>query len=173
MKNLHIYSNIAYLIGAFFLWHVSPLVALACAGLGIASALAHWKEGNWWKGDWIMMYAVFCSIVFNNGALFPLSDSVTASLLLVLFTSLSYLTWKDFYEGYVEVGALFVFSYASYFVNGGDVTQGILGGITLLVSFAIRQWGHGRTHSLDKIKTNATHSMWHVLSMLGIYQITL
>jgi hypothetical protein len=169
MKHLHIISNLAYISAGVWLWNTDIFLSLSTILLGLVSWVAHAKGGNYWKGDWIAMYLCFTALLLHNQGEYLYISTLSVALLALGLNS--FFTFRDFYVGYIYIGVLFTLSYVSYFLTGGDVLQGIMGGISFAIGLGIRQYGHTREEELTDKLTNAAHSLWHVFTAAGIVLI--
>jgi hypothetical protein len=170
LKNLHIYSNRAYLIPAVLTWPDNPLLSIAWAALALSSWVAHTKQGNYWKADWVAMYLVFCSLAFHNNPTLP--AWVMGALVMNLIIA-SVLTIKDFFEGYIPIGIFFTLSAYGYFINSSDTGGGLIGLSLFALGLGVRQFVHTKDDDLSNPHTNLGHSLWHWLTAIGGVFLTL
>jgi hypothetical protein len=151
--NLHIWSNLAYLIAGFFMG--SWWLLLSMAFMAFTSFMGHWKGGQWWIWDWAGMYVVFSSVI-----LFHIGVAYLIPLIIPLITYIT-LKWLDD-SLYILVGVLWLASVFVSFLYGVSVLPAI---IVFAIALLVRQLAP----EMEGKYYDICHSIWHVLTATGIF----
>jgi len=146
------WSNIAYVIGAGFLYQ-TPALTLAMLFLGFTSFMAHWKGGTWWAWDWAGMFGVFSAIALHNFGLSPF-----------FAIPIAYLGYKYAVEEYMVFAGVFVVS----------VVSAVLAGVAIWLSLALFVGAFGFQRYAEAagdhngVRYQIFHSLWHTVTTLAI-----
>jgi hypothetical protein len=149
-------SNIAYVfVGAYAMSSGDIAPGLAVIFLGISSYLGHSRRGEWWRLDWIGMYAAFTAIICHNASLSYLAVPIVAAI-----------GGKYGYNnapGYALIGILAVLSLITAHMSGLGVALPAALYVTGLVFQRIAE-----AHGQDSDTYQALHSLWHIETAVAI-----
>jgi hypothetical protein len=152
--NLHIWSNLAYLIAGLFMG--STVMMIGMFALAFTSFMGHWKGGKWWIADWVGMYLAFTSVIFVH---------LGIPLLWLLFAPvIAWATYKYHKTSFVRIGIVGALAVLSAYLAGINVLPAI---ITFGVAFGIRQL----TPNMDDKYYDICHSIWHILTATGRWML--
>jgi hypothetical protein len=142
------WSNIAYIILGV-VWFGSGLYLLGICAilLGLASGYSHHTRD--WMPDWAMMYVMF------GGLILHLTGSPV--LLAIVAIPLTYYLRPHLLDNFALIGCLALIS----FVLSAN-TWLVLTIFT--IGFILRQVG-------DKTHFQLLHSLWHLITAIGIYYV--
>ena len=150
--NLHIWSNLTYLIVGFFMG--SWWLFLAMAFLAFTSFMGHWKGGKWWSWDWAGMYVMFISIILHN---FGLPFLIPLIIPIVTFLTLRFFGGNNYWA----VGLIWVSAVASSFFAGIAL-------LPILLTFGLGLYLRQRAPEIGVGWYDTFHSLWHVFTSIGM-----
>lgn len=148
------WSNIAYLLGGFYLLlNFSPVPGIALILLALGSYLAHVHGGKWWTADWVGMYLTFSAVAIHNFGL--------SWLWLIPVAGVAYKWGTENYflfAGFVFAGIL------SAFLAGVAIWLPL---ILFAVGFACQRYAEA-AEDHNSLRYQIFHSLWHPITMVAI-----
>jgi hypothetical protein len=142
------WSNIAYIIlGVVWIHTGLTTLDIYAVLLGLASAYSHHTRD--WMPDWAMMYVMFTGLILHLTGI-PVLFAIVA-------IPLTYYLRPHLFNNFALIGCLALIS----FVLSAN-TWLVLGIFT--IGFIIRQVG-------DKTHFQLLHSLWHLITAIGIYYV--